>query len=345
MNLVVTIKDMAEMAGVSPTTVANVLHGRTKKMSPETLEKVQQVIKDSKYVANMGARVLANSGSKIIGVIMTYSRRGEMNAAQDPFYGEIIGALENEIRQNGYFMMLYTSADVEESLKMAAAWNIEGLIVLGCLSEECTKFKENTKMPLVFIDSYFNDNEDDYVNVGLQDFVGAYKMTNYIIKEGHRKIGFLADEYNPVGVDRQRLEGYKKALKENNIEFRENCYIQLNYKKVVRHKNLQEFGKKRLKEFTALFFASDFYAVDAMNIFYDNNIRIPEDISIVGFDNNIFSEQCRPKLTTVKQNVSKKAMYAVKLLLKIINKEQLELKNIHLPTELVIRESVKKLNK
>ena len=103
----ITIKDMAEIAGVSPTTVANVLHGRTKKMSKETLKKVQDVIDQSHYVSNMGARVLANYGSRIIGVIMNYDRRAENNAMADPFYGTIVGALEKEIREHGYYMMLY----------------------------------------------------------------------------------------------------------------------------------------------------------------------------------------------------------------------------------------------
>ena len=345
-NLMVTIKDIAKIAGVSPTTVGNVLHGRTKKVSPETLDKVNKVINDTKYVANMGAKVLTNSGSRIIGVIMNYSRREDINAIKDPFYGEIIGALEKEIREKGYFMMLYTSADVEESLKMASAWNIEGLVVLGCSWEDCVKFKENTTIPVVSIDSYFSGVEEkdmEYINVGLQDFFGAYEMTNYLISEGHRKIAFLADEKYPVGVDKERFEGYKKALRENNIEFHNSYYIPLSYKKNIRHLELKNFGGEKLNEFTALFFASDFYAVDAMNIFQDNNIKVPEDISIVGFDNNIFSEQCRPKLTTVEQKVSEKALYAVKQFMFLIKKEPLEKKNIHLPVKLVIRDSVKNL--
>ena len=95
----ITIKDMADIAGVSPTTVANVLHGRTKKMSKETLSKVQEVIDHSNYVSNMGARVLANYGSRIIGVIMNYNRRTENNVFSDPFYGMIVGSLEKEIRE------------------------------------------------------------------------------------------------------------------------------------------------------------------------------------------------------------------------------------------------------
>jgi len=156
----ITIKDIADKAGVSPTTVSNVLHGRTEKVSKDTLEYVQKIIEESNYVSNMGARLIANYGSRIIGVIMMYGSRNEKNALQDPFFSEIVGALEREIRNSQYYMMLYTSAGVEESLKLALAWNIEGLIVLGAQADDCRRLKENISIPIVFIDCYFNkDNK------------------------------------------------------------------------------------------------------------------------------------------------------------------------------------------
>lgn len=232
----ITIKDMAEIAGVSPTTVANVLHGRTKKMSKETLKKVQDVIDQSHYVSNMGARVLANYGSRIIGVIMNYDRRAENNAMADPFYGTIVGALEKEIREHGYYMMLYMAGSVEETVRLASSWNIEGLVALGCRAEDVQKMKEQLKMPVVFIDSYF-ENQDCY-NVGLDDFGGGYMMTNYLIRQGHRRIAFLADQQEPAGVDRERLLGYQKALEENGIIFHERDYVPISFRKQTRHTRL-----------------------------------------------------------------------------------------------------------
>lgn len=336
----ITIKDMAEKAGVSPTTVSNVLHGRTGKMSPDTLKRVQDVIEESNYVSNMGARLLANYGSRLIGVIVTYDRSRDQNAVQDPFYSEIIGALEQEIRTNNYFMLLYTSANVDESVRMAAAWNVEGLVVLGCPPEDCPKFKERTSVPIVFIDSYFKDNKFDYYNVGLNDFGGGYEMTKYLIRRGHRRIAFLADNEQPVGVDFERLRGYKQALNEANIPFREKDFIPLHFKKVIRHTQLLEFAQERLRDYTALFFASDFYASDAINTFFSVGLRVPEDISVAGFDDNVFAWHCRPALTTVQQKVADKAYYAVGLLLKIINGEECIEKNIHLPVKLIVRQSV-----
>ncbi|WP_270578208.1 LacI family DNA-binding transcriptional regulator [Caldibacillus thermoamylovorans] len=340
----VTIKDLARIAGVSPTTVSNILHGRVNKVSPETLKKVEKIIKETNYVPNMGGRLLAKHGSRIIGVIITYEIRTEKNAIQDPFYSEIIGALEESIREQGYFMMLYTSGGYEESIRIASAWNIEGLIVLGSPPKETRKFINDTSVPVVFIDAYIDEEDDQFVNVGLQDYEGAYNMTKYLIENGHEKIAFFADSENPVGVDKYRLNGYIQALKDANINFKADWFIPVDFRKDVRHAMLKEFAKGRLKNFTALFFASDFYAVDTMNLFFEMGISTPEDISIVGFDNNILSEQSRPKLTTVNQNVSKKAATAVKLLLDIIKRKDIDMKVIMLPTEIVVKRSVRNLN-
>ena len=150
----VTIKDVAKITGVSPTTVSNVLHGKTNKVSKETQHVVQNAIDELNYVSNMGGRLLARHGSKIIGVIMTYARRYENKASIYPFYSEIIGALEETIRENGFYMMLYTSGGIDESLRLSNAWDIEGLVVLGNTPKEAERFYKSTKVPVVFIDTY-----------------------------------------------------------------------------------------------------------------------------------------------------------------------------------------------
>jgi len=339
----ITIKDMADKAGVSPTTVSNVLHGKTKKLSKDTLEIVQNVIQESNYVSNMGARLLANNGSKILGVIIMYGKRDEQIATQDPFYSEIIGAVENEIRQTGYYMMLYTSGNIDESLNLAKAWNIEGLVVLGASAHDCRMFKENTSIPIVFIDSYFEDDGIQYANVGLQDKEGAYQMTNYLIQNGHKDIVFLADSMDPVGVDKERLEGYRQALTDHQL-FGRDRFIPIDSKIDKRHDFLSKFMENKFNNFTALFFASDYYAVDTISFLLEHNIKMPEDISVAGFDDNIFSTLCHPLLTTIHQTVSDKAKHSIKLLLDMINKAEINDYNIRLPIRLVIRKSVKDLS-
>lgn len=341
----VTIKDMADMAGVAPTTVSNVLHGRTKKMSRETLERVERIIKECNYVTNMGARLLANYGSRIIGVIMMYGRREEKDAVQNPFFAEMMGGLERMIRENGYYMMLYTSGNVEESLQIAASWNIEGLIILGSQPEDSVKLNQQAGIPVVFIDSYFAGEEDEYVNVGLQDYEGAYEMTRYLMDQGHKRIGFLADEKEPVGVDRQRLEGCRAALLEQGPAVEER-YIALDFREKERHEFLRRFCREKLAHgsYTALMFASDYYAMDAVNVFFQEGILVPDQISVTGFDDNVFARQCRPQLTTVHQSPFQKAKTAVELLLSLLKGEEIPRRNIRLATSLIFRGSVKNIS-
>jgi len=339
----ITIKDIADKAGVSPTTVSNVLHGRTEKVSKDTLEYVQKIIEESNYVSNMGARLIANYGSRIIGVIMMYGSRNEKNALQDPFFSEIVGALEREIRNSQYYMMLYTSASVEESLKLALAWNIEGLIVLGAQADDCRRLKENISIPIVFIDCYFNNDQHVYANVGLCDEEGAYKITNYLIDNGHKKIAFLCDSQFPVGVSFFRKEGCQRALRERGIECSDKDLIYISHIAEERYQLLDQFYQSRIKEYTALFFSSDFYAVDGVHFLHDKGMKVPEDISIVGFDDNIYASQCRPQITTVHQDTSQKAVYAIDLLQKLIQGKEVEEYDIKLPIRIVIRDSVKKI--
>ncbi|MBS7577370.1 MULTISPECIES: LacI family DNA-binding transcriptional regulator [unclassified Enterococcus] len=337
----ITIKDLAKIAGVSPTTVSNVLNGRFQKVSDETLTRVQAVIEETNYVSNMGGRLLANHGSRIIGVIINYNRsRLELSIAQTPFHSELIGFLEESIRNNNYYMMLHTSMNYEESVRMACAWNVEGLIVLGGNANEIEAFLQATDIPVVFIDSYANPKLPNYYNVGLADFEGARLMTSYLIDAGFKRIGFLADMVVPDGVDAERLKGFKRAYQEHKLTCQPNYFIPIDYRKTIRHQMLEQFINNDLSKYDALFFASDYYAVDTMNLFLDAGIKVPEQISITGFDNNILSEQSRPRLTTVSQNILEKGQTAVEMLLKIIRAEKIAKSNIALPVKLIERQSV-----
>lgn len=338
----IRIKDIADKAGVSPTTVSNVIHGNTKRVSPETVDKINQIIEELNYIPNMGARMLVKNGSKIIGVILNYPKREENNVVQDPFSSAMIGALENSIRSHGYFMMLCAADGADEVLKLAATWNIDGLIMLGIQTENARQIKQSTDKPVVFIDSYFDDDLFQYENVGLDDEEGGYQMASYLLANGHRKIAFLADVPEPIGVDWWRLQGCTRAFREAGIPFGRENYIEFSRNCCQRQEDFKKL-LSRIHDFTALFFASDYYAVSAMNFFYDNGVMIPRDISIAGFDDNYLAQSVRPKLTTVRQNVEQKGRCAVELLIQLIHGETIPEKNIRLPIELIVRDSVRSI--
>jgi LacI family transcriptional regulator len=165
-------------------------------------------------------------------------------------------------------------------------------------------------------------------------------MTEYLIGQGHRKIAFLADGAPPMGADYERLEGYKAAMKKNGIDFDTSSYIAISHRREERHSLLRALLKGRLSVYTALFFSSDFYAVDTMNLLLDEGVDVPGQVSVCGFDDNILASQCRPKLTTIKQDVSKKARIATDLLMRLIREPNVELSEIKLEASLIVRESV-----
>jgi LacI family transcriptional regulator len=310
-------------------------------MKNETLVKVQTIIRETKYTPNMGGRLLRNRSSRIIGVIVTWGRHAKQNVLQDPFFGEIIGALELEIHAMGYFMLFYTSHDSEETIRVAESWNVDGLIILGGKPDTCAFLMQNTETPMVFIDSYFTDDRFPYVNVGLQDRQGGRLMTEYLIQQGHRRIAFLADGNPPVGVDLERLLGYREALKAHNLPAKKDDYFILSQQEEDRHAFFRQFAVEKMKAYTTLFFASDFYAVDAITTFHDMGIQVPNDISVCGFDGNIYAAQCRPRLTTVKQSVPGKAVNAIAALGHMIRKEALEQPIMRLDVKLQSGDSVK----
>lgn len=335
----VTIKDMAEKLGVSTTTVSNVIHGKTSQVSPQTVERVQKMLEEFDYVPNINARNLAQSQTKIICVAIKARKDKYPNILGDPFYSALVGAIEEETRKQGYFLMLYVSNDITEIIKYVSSWNADGLILIGMLHDDYVRVRSKMKKPMVLIDSYLPEVVKRYVNIGLDDADGTYQMTHYLLENGHQKVAFLAD--NMEGVDYIRYIGFEKAMKEHGIEPQEDDLI------IIRPGDQKDYSLREILEqsrnYTAYVCCSDYYAVMIMNYLMDNGVRVPEDISITGFDDNDFARVVRPALTTVSQNTEEKGRTAVQYLIKLISGEEVTERDVCLPIHLVIRDSVKKL--
>jgi LacI family transcriptional regulator len=337
-----SLKEIAELAGVSYATVSHVLNGRMHKMSSETLERVQRVLKENHYVPNMTGRALAKYGSKIISIVRFYRQREITNPTLDPFFGELLGAMEKEIRARGYYVMLHVASDVDENIRNSQSWNAEGILVTGPSPAECRQFAKLTNVPLVFIDGHFEDAASHYANVGIEDRQGGYLMARYLLESGHRNIAFVAEQLPPLyGNEKQRCLGCRDAFAEQGFDWIiEDNYIPVSYVSDVRHQQLLELYQSG--RFTALFFISDYLAADTICFYADNGIRVPDDISISGFDDNQYASLVRPKLTTIKQDVTAKAIRGVELLFSLIDKKASAPCNLILPVSLSIRDSVGK---
>lgn len=207
----VRIKDIAKEAGVSATTVSNVIHGNTKKVSKANIEKIQRILEEHQYIPSMSALMLAENRSRLIGVLIGGVGGKRRSIAQDPFTSMMLSALELEIYRQNYYMLFHMSSSSEENWKLAATWKVEGLITLGLTAEENIELAKRCQIPLVSIDNYYYGQEQ-VDNIGLQDFEGGYKMGKYLIDQGMKRILFLAD--NDIGVDHERWMGLKKSAEE-----------------------------------------------------------------------------------------------------------------------------------
>ena len=339
-----TIKEIAQKAGVSPTTVANVLHGNHERVSLATRERVNVVIKELKYAPNMGAIILAHNTSKIIGVIMFMEPRWNETVLEDPFSSAILGAMEQEIRANGYFFMLHTTSDEDEVLRLSKAWKLAGLVLVWVPSKISHIIKDSIETPLVFIDSYFTDTDHVYHNIGLKDEVGGYKIAHYLISMGHKNLIFLAnDSFFAGATDSIRFKGCKRAFRDEGLILSSDNYVALPKERNERN-NLYKKLTQKNSPYSALVFSSDYYAAESVSYLQDCCIQIPQDISVTGFDDNVFSRLVRPHLTTVHQDSGEKGRLAISMLMKIIHGKPVSEPNVRLDVELVVRDSVKNIN-
>lgn len=336
----ITIKEMAELLGTSTTTVSNVIHGKSGEVSPVMVEKVKKLIEEYDYVPNRNARNLARNQSGIIGLALKASEDKYDNFVKDPFAGELIGSVERFVRAKGFSTMLYVSSEIGEIITSVSSWNVDGLILLGMQKEDGELLNQKVKKPMVFVDAYFKDASFEYVNVGIDDRKGGREIAKYLLQSGHKKIAFLAD--NCMGVDYQRFMGYQDALKNAGLPCREENFIRLKPRGADLSLLLSQ-AYERVRDFTAVICASDYYAAYILNDLKDRGMKIPQELSIVGFDDNICSRLVRPALTTVHQDVTEKSRITVKKLFDMINGEDYGGNFEQLPVFIVERSSVRKM--
>ncbi|MGY3765257.1 LacI family DNA-binding transcriptional regulator [Vagococcus vulneris] len=337
----VTIKDIAKHTNVSPTTVSNVIHGRLEKVSPETRIKVERALHELNYTSNMAGRLLANHGSKIIGVIIQDSDALNERYYENPYHGELIQALEGHIREAGYFMMFHRVPNVEEGVKLVNMWNIEGVIISGATNSDVADWQCSIDAPMVFLDTYENDQTCAKLNVGVNDYQGSFDMVSYLAENQHHTIIFVAKGTTPDewrGVDAMRAKGAADAAEKFGLDFIPIAVPSTyrNYQQTVD----QLIAKIKGQDVT-FFFASDLLAVQALSEFFKHAVQVPRDVSVVSFDGTPYASYATPALTTVYQDVNLKAIHAINLLIKTIRQEPCEEQHIQINPVIIKGQSIK----
>lgn len=334
-----TIKDIAREAGVSFTTVSNVIHGKTNRVSPQTIETINKIIQRSGYVPNMSARSLVNNASKVVGYINHIVPEKDGGFVADPFHSAFIGSVEEVLRENGYYLMLRTVNDSDELIAFLHNWNLDGLFFTGLFEDSFFKTLKETDVPVVLIDSYVK--QKNIQNVGLEDYQGGYMATKYLLENGHRNIVFASPHIRFRGVVEARLRGYRQALLEYGVPFRKD-YI---FEREFDVSNGIALGKQIAEKegVTAIFATADILAAGIIAGLHECGKRIPEDISVIGFDDINICRLITPTLTTIHQDPAEKGRVAVDFMMKRLRNEPIEKNEIILPVRLVERNSVRKI--
>lgn len=332
-----TIRDIARVTNVSCTTVSNVIHGKDNRVSAATIKKINDAIKELGYIPNMSARSLVSNSSKVIGFVNHTITIKKANFMEDPFHSTSIGAIEQALRENGYYLMLRTIETAEELLTFLRTWNVDGLFFTGIFQDHFFDVLSSLNTPIVLIDSYANHSA--FCNVGLTDFEGSYDITKYLIDHGHKRIAFASPSIKDGGVLQERFLGYKAALTEHQIPFEKSLvFVQemdidscrLVSRDICAHPDI-----------TAVVASADVMAAGIMAGLQELGKKIPEDISIVGFDDISLCQMVSPPLTTVHQDIGLKGRLATELMLQLLDGKKVPDTHPVLPTRLVERQSVR----
>jgi LacI family transcriptional regulator len=335
-----TIKDIANAVGVSCTTVSNVIHGRAGRVSAETIARINEAIDTLGYVPNMSARSLVSSSSKVIGMISHLTANKKETIIEDPFHSAFIGSIERTLRENGYYLMLRaveTTADLSAFLRN---WNVDGLFFTGVFEDEFYDTLKDLNIPIVLIDSYVP--KSNMCNVGLEDYRGGYTATKYLIERGHRTIAFASPPIKIKGVVSERYRGYLDALAEASIA----ASRDLVFEQELDTETTINLGRQLAarKDITAVFATADILAAGIMAGIEQSGKKVPEDISVIGFDDINLCRLTSPNLTTIHQDAPLKGKLAVNFLIDMLDRNPLESREVILPINLIERESVKRLS-
>ena len=331
-----TIKDVAKMAGVSTTTVSHVIN-KTRFVAEETEKLVLQAIKDLKYSPSAVARSLKVNTTKSIGMIVTTS--------EAPYFAEIIHAVEEHCYRQGYSLFLCNTQNNAEKIRnhldMLAQKRVDGILVMCSeyLPDSLNILTNFETIPMVVMD--WGPNVDTDI---IQDnsFNGGYLATQHLIENGHKQIGIIAGELTKTTA-KTRYEGFVHAMQEAGLTINPNWVMEGFFEPEDGYECMNKILRQDTLP-TAVFCCNDVMALGAISAIGEKGLRVPDDISIIGYDNIHASRFYAPPLTTIHQSKSRLGVQAVNLLFERINHKSEQRETIEIHPELVVRKSVKKIS-
>ena len=330
----VTIQDVAKKAGVSVSTVSRVLNGKVD-VAGDTQERILGVISKLGYTSNLAARSMRSRRKDLLGLVVP--------DIGFPYSIEVMKGINRAIAESSFDLLVYTMGDVKKSgavlheqhyVSLLNNSITDGVIIVASAAAEFI-----TDAPIIAVDPHVVNPR--YPSVQGTNYHGAVDVIKYLVKLGHQRIGFICGRPE-IGSAQRRLKGYKDALKEAGIEIDESLIAPGDFTTKSGYTSAMELLKSKSPP-TAIFAANDQSALGVFQAAEEMGLRIPEDLSVVGFDN--ISEAKYVGLTTVDQFLSEMGYIATQMLIKMVNREPLDVQVHKMPTRLVERTSCQALVK
>lgn len=334
----VSIVDVAKAAKVSTATVSNVINNKGR-VSTKTKQKVQRVIQELGYTPNLSARNLITRKTGLIALVVPIRQPGGLH--DNPFYWDLLAGVEAGVRDRHFNIILKGIDERTETFTFAKERRLDGIIVVGTNEgSQAVDRVMNLGIPAVFIDSYLRNEKLCQVN--MNDRLGSYEATRHLIKLGHRRIAVLLgdiemDHIAYYGILHERWLGYRDALEEAGIPYDPDLMLLLPTSLEGGYQAPEKLAS--LPDVTAVFSFSDISAMGLLKSLQDKGIKVPEEYSVIGFDNLFISNYTWPSLTTVSQNIFEKGRSAMEMLLNQIDGKPIPERHKVLPVELVIRDT------
>lgn len=341
----ITIKDIARMCGCGVSTVSRALNNHPD-INEETRNNILRVVNEYNFVPNNSARNLKITDSKTIAVLI----KGIAN----PFFMKMIKVMEQEIQKQKYSLIIqhveFNQDEVDVAIELEKEKKLTGIIFLGGYFNHTKEKLDAIKVP--FVISTVNMTEEYrgyYASVAVDDVKESYRIVNYLCELGHKKILLISADPDDESIGKLRREGYEKALSDNGIKVDDNLIVPMNcdadsYSMKAGYLSMQDALSRGL-DFTAVFAVSDAVAIGACRALVDAGKKIPEDVSVAGFDGIDNAKYYTPRITTIRQPFEDMAQASIKLLFKYIDgdKSVQEAQQRLFEGDLVIGESTKEI--
>jgi len=327
----VTIYDVAKKAGVSISTVSRVLNN-TGRISERTRKRVLRVMEELHYQPSMVASALTGKRTRTIGLVIP--------DVANPFFSEIARKVEDRGREQGFNVLMCNTDNNPETeemyLSLLRQKSVDGIII-GTTTNNYTMIKEllERNFPLVFIAQDIPELAINVVRV--DDFLGGYQAVSHLVSLGHQQIAIMLGNLRRTS-DKYRLQAYQQVLQENGLKYEESWIVYTDYSMVDGKRAAMELLQSTPRP-TAIFACFDSLAVGIYQAAKELGLRIPHDLSVVGFDNTILSSIIDPPLTTVAQPIEEMGRQAVDLLIAQVEGANHTKQRIILPPHLVVRRS------